>query len=81
MPDFVSTIRSLTRRKFLATSAALSAASIFSSEPDFTASTEEPWYATIRRCGQINLNERDALSLDVDAWMDYWASLRVNQFS
>src|SRR5215467_345510 len=78
MPDFGSTILSLTRRQFLATSAALSAASILLRERDVTASPEEPWYATMRRCGQINLNERDALSADVGAWMDYWASLRVS---
>ncbi len=39
---------------------------------------ETPWYATIRRCGQINFNERDPLTLDADAWMDYWASLKAN---
>jgi hypothetical protein len=33
---------------------------------------------TMRRCGQINVNERDALTLDVNAWMDYWTSLGVN---
>jgi hypothetical protein len=32
----------------------------------------------MRRCGQINVNERDALTMDVGAWMDYWSSLRVN---
>jgi hypothetical protein len=32
----------------------------------------------MRRCGQINFNERDPLTLDADAWMDYWASLRVD---
>ena len=37
-----------------------------------------PWYATMRRCGQINFNERDPLTMDADAWMDYWVSLKVN---
>ena len=32
----------------------------------------------MRRCGQLNFNERDPLTLDVAAWADYWASLRVN---
>src|SRR2546429_4093961 len=32
----------------------------------------------MRRCGQLNFNERDPLTLDVAAWIDYWASLRVN---
>jgi hypothetical protein len=39
---------------------------------------ERPWYAVMRRCGQININERDALDMDVDAWIDYWSSLKVD---
>jgi hypothetical protein len=39
---------------------------------------EQPWYATMRRCGQINFNERDPLVMDVKAWADYWASLKVD---
>src|SRR2546423_917906 len=37
-----------------------------------------PWYSTMRRCGQINYNERDPLTMDAEAWGDYWASLKVN---
>src|SRR5579872_643739 len=36
-----------------------------------------PWYARMRRCGQINYNERDPLTIDPEAWGDYWASLKV----
>lgn len=36
------------------------------------------WYATMRRCGQINYNERDPLTMDTEAWGDYWASLKVD---
>ena len=32
----------------------------------------------MRRCGQINFNERDPLTMDVNAWADYWASLKVD---
>jgi hypothetical protein len=32
----------------------------------------------MRRCGQINVNERDPLDFHAGAWMDYWASLRVD---
>jgi Hypothetical glycosyl hydrolase 6/Beta-galactosidase trimerisation domain len=37
-----------------------------------------PWYAAMRRCGQLNFNERDPLTLDTAAWAEYWASLRVD---
>jgi hypothetical protein len=36
------------------------------------------WYETMRRCGQINYNERDPLTMDVNAWADYWKSLKVD---
>src|SRR2546430_2365088 len=39
---------------------------------------DKPWYATMRRCGQLNLNERDPLTLDVATWTDYWASLELD---
>jgi hypothetical protein len=42
-----------------------------------SAAAERPWYATMRRCGQLNLNERDPLTLDVAAWLDYWAGGHV----
>ena len=38
----------------------------------------KPWYATMQRCGQINYNERDPLTMDANAWGDYWASLKVD---
>ena len=37
-----------------------------------------PWYSVMRRCGQINFNERDPLTLDTEAWAEYWASLKVD---
>src|SRR5262249_24325651 len=39
---------------------------------------QKPWYALMRRCGQINFNERDPIAMDVNAWADYWASLKVD---
>src|SRR5437899_13030782 len=36
------------------------------------------WYSVMRRCGQINFNERDPLTLDTEAWAGYWASLKVD---
>ncbi len=32
----------------------------------------------MRRCGQINYNECDPLTMDTEAWGDYWASLKVD---
>src|SRR2546429_1305340 len=64
------------RREFLALSAAAGAAA--RAAPRLPLQAPPSWYATMRRCGQLNLNERDPLTLDVAAWIDYWASLRVN---
>jgi hypothetical protein len=65
----------LSRREFLALSAAgavlAPAGRVFGAEG-------APWYAAMRRCGQLNFNERDPLTLDVEAWADYWASLKVD---
>jgi Hypothetical glycosyl hydrolase 6 len=36
------------------------------------------WYATMRRCGQLNLNERDPLTLNVGDWIDYWTTLKLD---
>ncbi len=67
----------ITRRRFLASTVSLPAAS-FLPAVSRAAEGERPWYALMRRCGQINFNERDPLAMDADAWMDYWASLKVN---
>jgi hypothetical protein len=40
--------------------------------------TAVPWHQEIRRIGQLNFNERDPIELDVEAWADYWASLKVD---
>ena len=65
------------RRAFLALSAAAGAAA--RAAPRLPLKAPPPWYATMRRCGQLNFNERDPLTLDVAAWIDYWASLRVGE--
>jgi len=49
------------------------------SGPQAKASSDSsPWYRVMRRCGQINYNERDPLTMNAEAWGDYWASLRVD---
>lgn len=70
----------ITRRQFLAVPALPVAARIAAhvQGPTKDLSGGRPWYATMRRCGQININERDPLDLDVMGWIDYWASLRVD---
>ena len=70
----------LTRREFLTASTltAVSAASLITTSAGQAEAGPKARYATMRRCGQLNLNERDPLTLDVEAWMDYWASLKVN---
>jgi hypothetical protein len=66
----------ITRREFLAVSSASLLAGAVAPRAGQTAG--RPWYETMRRCGQLNLNERDPLSLDVGAWIDYWASLQLD---
>src|SRR5437764_9230324 len=71
---------SLSRREFLGATAtvALSTDGLLRTARAHDASPSTPWYSVMRRCGQINFNERDPLTLDADAWMDYWASMKVD---
>src|SRR5579859_5034831 len=66
----------MTRREFLAASASSMVSAVKSANA--APGSPLPWYATMRRCGQINFNDRDPLTLDAVAWMDYWASLKVD---
>lgn len=66
----------MTRREFLAASASSMVSAGKPGTP--TPGAPSPWYATMRRCGQINFNERDPLTLNAEEWMDYWASLKVD---
>ncbi len=76
----------ITRREFLAISSVPVAARLAArTHGDATAfapaeglANAGPWYTTMRRCGQININERDPLDMDVSRWIDYWASLKVD---
>jgi Hypothetical glycosyl hydrolase 6/Beta-galactosidase trimerisation domain len=40
--------------------------------------SELAWHQRIHRIGQLNFNERDPVELDVEAWADYWVSLKVD---
>jgi hypothetical protein len=76
----------ITRREFLAASSlsvGVGFAPRATGEHDSLVGTAgaaegRPWYAAMRRCGQININERDPIAMDVERWIDYWASLRVD---
>jgi hypothetical protein len=63
----------INRRQFVALQgAAVAAGSLFA------APATEPWHQRARRVGQINMTEHDPVSLNVEEWADYWASLKVN---
>jgi hypothetical protein len=69
----------LSRREFIALSApALIVVSAGKLKANAGQDDGKPWYAVMRRCGQINFNERDPLTMDTNAWADYWASLKVD---
>ena len=68
----------VSRRTFLAAATALPAASLFAPLPAGANGENPAWYSTMRRCGQLNYNEVDPLTIDPEAWMDYWASLKVD---
>src|SRR5215471_15174919 len=46
--------------------------------PEQAAAPEAPWHQRVKRIGQLNFNERDPVELDVNAWADYWADLKVD---
>ena len=39
---------------------------------------EIPWYQKIRRVGQVNMTEHDPVTMNVEEWADYWASLKTD---
>jgi hypothetical protein len=58
------------RREFLVTTVALAGNRLLGAQT--------PWYQTMRRCGQINFNERDPQVLNIAEWLDYWTSLKLD---
>ena len=65
----------LTRREFLEASAVSAVAASVALSQDGVSAADAAWYRKMRRVGQININP---LTMDVEAWMDYWASLKVD---
>jgi hypothetical protein len=69
----------LTRRELLIMPAAAAvAAALPAAQTPPSAAQVVPWAREIRRLGQLNMTEHDPVVLDVEAWADYWASLKVD---
>ena len=49
-----------------------------SPEKELIGDEDVPWQRQIRRLGQLNMSEHDPVTLDVEQWADYWASLKVD---
>lgn len=73
----------LTRRKFLASTSILTAATLLSDpllafQPLLKGENTEQWWLKMRLCAQHNLNEHDPVNLNIDEWVNYWASLKLD---
>jgi len=70
----------LTRRSFVALSAAAAAASALEAKILGQQTHEDgvPWHQKIRRAGQVNITEHDPAVLNVTEWADYFASLKCD---
>ena len=73
---------SQTRREFL-TASILTTGSFLLINPMAAFQTggeasEDKWYLRMRRVAQHNLNEYDPKNLDINAWVDYWSSLKLD---
>jgi len=64
------------RRNFLLLTGAAIGNQMFGGQTSDAGRT--PWYQTMRRCGQINFNERDPETLDIAEWLNYWTSLKLD---
>ena len=67
----------INRREFIAVSAAsLVVTSTGKLGAEVSVKTK-PWYYSMLRCGHLNFNEQDPLTMDVEAWTEYFASLKA----
>ena len=57
------------------TSGAVLQASVFGAD---TGNGRTPWYQSMRRCGQTNFNDLDPQRLNIDEWVNYWTSLKLD---
>ena len=70
----------ISRRELLILPAAAALANTVQAAPVRAAEPVQalPWSRKVRRVGQLNMTEHDPVALDVEAWADYWASLKVD---
>jgi hypothetical protein len=68
----------MNRREFIEVSGASLVVASTATLGALAADAGKPWYETMQRCGQVNFNEQDPVSMNADGWMDYFASLKVN---
>lgn len=67
----------MNRRQFVVLPGAAFAGSMVANSAQAT-NSHVPWHQRIRRMGQINMTEHDPVSMNVEEWADYWASLKVD---
>lgn len=63
----------INRREFVMVPAAAVIAESLSGAP-----SDLPWQRKVRRVGQVNMTEHDPVSLNVEKWADYWASVKAD---
>jgi Hypothetical glycosyl hydrolase 6 len=61
----------INRREFSLLSAAAIASSVIGGKTAEAVATE-PWYSQVKRWGQVNITEDNAVDFDMDFWRDYW---------
>ena len=65
----------ISRRELMILSGAALGRGMFAAQ---AAGEQVPWYQKMRRCGQVNFNERDPIELNIGDWLDYWTSLKID---
>jgi hypothetical protein len=65
-------------REFIAVSAASPVVTSMGTLDAEVSGLGKAWYETMLRCGRVNFNEQDPLTMKADAWMDYFVSLKGN---
>jgi hypothetical protein len=61
--DILKRIMNLSRRDLIVLSGSAFGNAMLSGSP---VDERVPWYQSMRRCGQINFNERDPIELNID---------------